>query len=320
MDSEGGQPRYGFAPGTDFRRRLDRSHRWSILAVIAGAGQVRVAGRKLSLAWRARMVGSSSRRALCAFGALKATRPLPSSLLGKSVGSATADRSSRLSVETAKGHERVEHDQHGAGRRDGLAMASTWTGIRRLVCDAGQVHGPRRVGAGRSQAAASACCSDRPRTSAGRRPARRGPGGRPIETFAAMSNDIRLFSGAPRSPVKDGELAERDCGPARTNARRRPRVGPGARTPTHRGTGRVAPVRRRSAGGSEARTNPLGSGPTGATMASNAHPERQARGRCPSSSGWSASGGSQSSCGRDRALRAGSSPTCWSLGDGRARS
>jgi len=89
MDSEGGQPRYGFSPGTTlasagpFPSLVDSS---SDRGAAQGEGRV-----GLSLALRARMVGFEfPPPALRAFGALKATPLLPSSLLGISTASETA--------------------------------------------------------------------------------------------------------------------------------------------------------------------------------------------------------------------------------------
>ena len=181
------------------------------------------------------------------------------------------------------------------------AMASTWTRVRRLVSDVGQVHDARRVGAGRIQArphpvgqVVLARQQDDARLA--------GPDGGPIETCAAMSNDIRLFP-SPSSPSRTASSPSETCGPAKTNARASAARWPGARTPTRRGTGRVAPVRGRSAAGpSRGRTRSPQALPA-ATMASNAHPERQASGQRPSSSGRIDSEASQSSCAGHRALQ-----------------
>ena len=129
-----------------------------------------------------------------------------------------------------------------------------------------------------------------------------GPDGGPIETCAAMSNDIGLFP-SPSSPSRTATSPSETCAPAKTNARASAARGPGARTPTRCGTGRVAPVRGRSAAGpSRGRTRSPQALPA-ATMAPNAHPERQASGQRPSSSGRIDSEASQSSCAGHRALQ-----------------
>jgi len=119
----------------------------------------------------------------------------------------------------------------------------------------------RRVRCRPHPGAASSCRSARPRTSAGRRPAR-GSGRRADRN---VRGDVQRYwtLSEPKLAVKDGDLAERDLRPGqnqRTGFGRAWARRANADTLRHRSSSAGS---RAVGGGSESRTNPLASSPTG---------------------------------------------------------